>query len=181
MPQRYRLLFLLFAAVACFVALEETSYGQHIFGWHAPDFFERHSTKHELNLHNLYRDRVSNLLRQVANLSFPICCVVLPLTRLRSQRYFHPGHWSYYLLPKTELIAVVLLAQTMSPLDKLSEWLVGETMFARSGEVQELYWSVAASIYVCVIRQRVLSVVEECDVLPFRPLQVARSKMRKAA
>jgi hypothetical protein len=181
MPHRYRLLFVLFAMTACFVALEEMSYGQHIFGWRGPEFFAQYSSKHELNLHNLYGDWLSNVMRQIANVAFPTCCIILPLSAMRSRRQFDPNHWCYYLLPKTELIAIILLAQVLSPLDKLSKWLVGVSMLVRPGEVQELFWSMGAAVYVWVIKQRILTSADESDVVAFRPLFVDQSEMREAA
>jgi hypothetical protein len=180
-PRRYRVLFLLFALAACFVALEETSYGQHIFGWQTPDFFARYSTKNELNLHNLCSDRLSNVFRNIGNFLFPTCCIVLPLVYSRGKRQFDPNHWSYYLLPRMELVAVVLLSQSMTPLDEFLRWLVGCHMLVRPGEMQELYWSVAAFYYVCVIERRVTSDMTSCDVLPFRPIRANPLRIRKAA
>ena len=53
-PNRYRAVLLMFALAACFVTLEEISYGQHMFRWESPAWFARHSSKSEINLHNLF-------------------------------------------------------------------------------------------------------------------------------
>lgn len=180
-PRAYRCLFILFAIAATFVALEELSYGQHLFGWNPPDFFVRHSTKNELNLHNLYGDSLSNVLRLIANLGFPFGCVVLPLVALQKPGRFQVGRWAYYLSPRLELAATVLLAEALSPLDKLAKTWVGTEMINRSGEVQELFWSFAACFYVFLIHRRIVNAEIECDVLPFESVQAVRLNLRKAA
>jgi hypothetical protein len=180
-PKFYRVLFRMFAFAACFVALEEINYGQYIFGWQGPEFLTERNSKHEANLHNLYGDRLSNFLRDVANLAFPTCCVVLPLVVLSRRKQLDPTHWTYYLLPKAELISIVVLAQAMSPLDKFSKRLVGVNMLVRPGELQELFWSIAAAVYVYVIYQRVLRNTDQPDVIAFPQLSEDQSELRKAA
>jgi hypothetical protein len=87
----------------------------------------------------------------------------------------------YYLLPKTELIATVLIAQLVSPLDKLAKWLVGVDLLARPGEVQELFWSLAAAMHMWVINRRLLDGVEQPDVFTFRPVDTNQTELRRNA
>lgn len=49
--QRY--IFLAFATGCAFIALEEVSYGQHIFKWATPDWISNINLQKETNLHNL--------------------------------------------------------------------------------------------------------------------------------
>jgi hypothetical protein len=165
-PRKFRAFFVLFACTACFVGLEEMNYGQFIFGLKVPVYFAQHGTKPDLNLHNLHGDLLSDVLRDVANVLFPLACVAIPMIQLRRGGQADPSHWAYYLLPKGELITVVCLALAVSPLDKLTKWLVGATMVARPGEIQEFYWSLAACLYVWVIQKRVQATPAEAGVLP---------------
>jgi hypothetical protein len=154
-PPRYRALYVLFACVALFVSLEEVSYGQHIFGWQSPKFFVQQNTKHEVNLHNLYEDRLSDILRQVANIVFPAICIALPLAAFAQRKQDDPRHWAFFLLPKFELVTIALIAQATPPLDRLSKSLVGVSMLVRAGELQELLWSIAIVMYAWTVHQRV--------------------------
>ena len=45
--------YLLFGLLILFGTLEEISYGQRIFGFATPSFFEEHNIQHQLNFHNL--------------------------------------------------------------------------------------------------------------------------------
>jgi hypothetical protein len=78
-PGPYRALYALFALGALFVALEEVSYGQHVFGWDSPRWFAEHNVKGEVNLHNLYGDRPTRALRNLALVGYSAVGIVLPL------------------------------------------------------------------------------------------------------
>jgi hypothetical protein len=180
-PSPYRYLFLLFAMAATFVSLEELSYGQHIFGWKPPKFFDEHSSKHEVNLHNLYGDSLSNFLRLVANAAFPLSCVFIPIAAQFRRGYFLLGHWSFYLLPQYELISIALISQGVPPIDRFFKSIGVGSIFVKAGEVQELGWSIAALMYVCVIYQRVCGVATTPDVLVFPQFRDDSAELRKAA
>lgn len=48
-----RLAFLSLAALFFFIAGEEISWGQRIFGWETPDWLKEHNIQHETSIHNL--------------------------------------------------------------------------------------------------------------------------------
>jgi len=48
----YRVLMILLGILCIFAALEEISFGQRIFGWGSPEYFEDNSTQEETDFHN---------------------------------------------------------------------------------------------------------------------------------
>lgn len=50
--RRYRVLLILLGIACIVAALEEISYGQRIFGWESPEFFQDHSSQDETDFHN---------------------------------------------------------------------------------------------------------------------------------
>lgn len=55
----------MFACLCAFVALEEISYGQHIFHWQTPEYFSSLNLQGETNLHNLSKIQ-GNDLQEIA-------------------------------------------------------------------------------------------------------------------
>lgn len=186
LANRCRAYYLAFAFAGWFVSLEELSYGQHLLGWSTPDWFAAHSSKQEFNLHNLHGDRLSEVLRESANVVFPVGCVVLPLVFMVRDRSSQPSHWSYYVLPKTELLTSVLVGQALTVLENISKLTIGTSMLVRPGEVQEFFWAMATAIYASVMVRRLvprvtaaaaeISTDDEPQIIPFE-----RQQIRKAA
>ncbi|HSE96420.1 MAG TPA: hypothetical protein VLD61_11035 [Methylomirabilota bacterium] len=152
-PLPYRTLYALLALGAVFVALEEVSYGQHLFGWSSPPWFASHNVKGEVNLHNLYGDRPTRLLRNLALVGYGAVGIALPgLARLR-YRVYPPGHWTYYLLPRGEIVILVALAILLRRLRKLpSSAFTGLDLGL--DELMELCLAGAALVYVLVLWRR---------------------------
>lgn len=152
LPVVHRCLFALFALAALFVGLEEASYGQHLIGFGTPEWFEANNAKDELNLHNLYGNKPSRLMRSVGSIAIPLFCIALPLVYFRREKVWRPGHWQHHLLPRWELFAWVAMAQLATLPNKLPEELVGK--WWRLGELKELYWAIAAYVYVRLMDRR---------------------------
>jgi len=180
-PKRYRAVLLLYALAAWFVTLEEISYGQHLCGWKCPKWFTDHSSKNELNLHNLYGNGVSNVMRGAADLGFPIGFLVVPLVAMTRSNAYKPGRWSYYLLPRTELLTIILVAQSLTLLENLSKWMVGSSLLIRPGEVQEFFWAIAAAGYVVVLWRRLLPGRAQETAPVILKFQLETRELRKAA
>jgi hypothetical protein len=157
LPRLCRLFFAGFAAGSAFVALEEVSYGQHLFFWGSPEWFQEHNAQGETNLHNALGNTLSDLLRTIASVGYPLFFAVLPLVCLRLPQVYHPGRWAYYLLPRTELIALVVIAQFITLPHKLPRDGDSLAWTYRLGEVKELYWAIATYAYVRLISRRVSS------------------------
>jgi hypothetical protein len=167
LPRLYRVLYGLFAAVALFIALEEISYGQHLFRWTSPEFFQQHNQQGEMNLHNLMSSKPSKRLHLVADLGTAVGFVLLPIVLLLGRRFglaasanvpafarktfagaCAPGTWTYYLVPGLQLVGLVVLARLVGWLKKVPGVGVDHN------ELRELLWSWAAFGYIAVIRKR---------------------------
>jgi hypothetical protein len=179
LPAPYRWLYGLFAVAALFVALEEISYGQHLFGWSSPEYFREHNLQGEVNLHNMLGSKPSKRMHMIADLGTAVGFVVLPgllwLVRryapaapdpLRRASAYVPGTWTHYLLPGIELIAIVLLARLVGWLKKIPGAGVDHN------ELRELLWSWAAFGYVVLMRRRLLGL---SSVVP-RPSTVGNER-----
>lgn len=143
----YLICYLLFAAAAIVVCLEEINYGQFYFGFETPKTVRNRSTQYRsvvpgaasdiddadvemedlaFNLHNLAGNKPARRLNLVATVGFPVWCILLPLLacKLRPGRCRRGGHWTRYLLPGLQLTLIVILAQSMSWLDDAYEGLL---------------------------------------------------------
>jgi hypothetical protein len=151
-PRAWRVFYLLYALGAFFIVAEELSYGQHILNFDSPAYFERYSKQREVNLHNLYGDRLSKNIRRVAQIGVPIAAVIAPLVILAfDRRAFTPGHWPFYTLPLWELAVTLLLADLCYFLHK-REWF-GITDI---DEATEALWGLACVSWIAVLAGRVL-------------------------
>jgi hypothetical protein len=99
----------LIGALLVLAALEEISWGQHLFGFDPPEFFVRHNRQRELNLHNLVR---------FATLSRPfigallVFFIVMPLyDKLRSPTWLRRVR---PLLPSLFVTLIFLYAVTVN-------------------------------------------------------------------
>jgi hypothetical protein len=164
LPMTYRVLYGLFAVAALFVALEEISYGQHLFGWESPEFFRENNLQREVNLHNLLSSKPSKRLHLIADLGTALGFVLMPLLLVGGRRMaaarpsfpargilldaYRRGTWSHYLVPGMELIAIVLLARLVGWLKKVPGAGVDHN------ELRELLWAWAAFGYAALMTRR---------------------------
>jgi hypothetical protein len=153
-PDVFRELFNLFAIACFFVALEEISYGQQLLGWKSPAWFEQNNHHGQTNLHNLMGNRPSHWLKNFANYATLIGFVIVPVIAMFRRGAYRPGHWTYYSLPRAELIVTAAIAQLCSFLWDAPKAVLGEYWHRGWNEVRELYWGIAALSYVFVMWQR---------------------------
>jgi hypothetical protein len=154
-PAMVRALYLAFAVGALFAALEEISYGQHFVGWQSPRWFDERNAQHETNLHNLFADKPGQLLRSGALVAVTLGGLVLPVAARWAGGQYMPGRWAYYLLPRFELVPLV----TVTLLIRLVRTLPHHLRAGRDTalyEVLELYFAIAALMYVVVLGRRLL-------------------------
>lgn len=182
LPRPYCLWYYAFAAGALFIAMEEVSYGQHLTGFESPAWFAAFNEQQELNLHNLAGNKLSGLLRNAGSIAVPVLFVLLPLLYRSRPEFWQRPHWSFYLLPKSQLIALAVVAQAVTLPAKLPDSLDPYYMTFRLGEVKELYWSVAALLYVCIMYWRQQQSAIEQNVLKYPgPTQAMPTAERRAA
>jgi hypothetical protein len=152
-PLVYRLCYGLLALGAVFVALEEVSYGQHLFGWSSPPWFAAHNVKGEVNLHNLYGDRPTRTLRNLGLIGYGVVGILLPALARWRYREYPPGHWTHYLLPRGEIITLVALAILLRRLRKLPSSAISGLNLGLD-ELMELCLAGAALVYALMLWRR---------------------------
>lgn len=91
----------------CLLLLEETSYGQHYFGWGSPDYFASNA-QYETNFHNFYTYQFEVLYYWAAL----ICFMILPIVKLLpiAQRF---GNMFYYIPPIEFAVAAIPIGTLM--------------------------------------------------------------------
>ncbi len=184
MPLRYRSLFALGAAVLVFVALEEISYGQHLFGWSSPEYMLQYNYRQETNLHNLHDNALSHLLRLVANLLTPLVFIVPPLVLLRHGRDYRRGSFAWHFLPKQELIGVAAVAWFCTTPQKIIDMIGhGGRRWLGLGELKELYWSIAAMGLMLLLYRRHMAPAEQATATdaPAHSTSASKPHSKRAA
>lgn len=139
------------AALCCFyVAGEEISWGQHLFHWTTPEFWQGINDQHETNLHNAssWLDQKPRILLEIGVLTGGI---VIPLLRhyrpsLLPQRFaaIYPPS---YLAVTAGLALAVKVADTLAGVMHI-------TLFERGSEVQELYLFWFVLLYLVSLSRR---------------------------
>ncbi len=162
-PAYARILLALFGLGAIVAALEEVSYGQHLFGWQPTDWFAQHNTQHETNLHNLFNDGSRRVLHQVGGNGCLLLGLILPawammraMMRAMIRGPYRPGHWTYYLLPRAELMPIVALELLVRLFKRLAGTVFAESWKFGLDEFRECLWAATALLYVIVLWQRLL-------------------------
>jgi hypothetical protein len=145
------------------VALEEISYGQQLFGWASPEWFEQNNHHGQTNLHNLMGNRPAHVLKNVGTYGTLAGFIVAPIVAMFFRRAYRPGHWSHFLLPRLEILVIAALAQLCTFLWDAPKSFMGEYWHHGWNELRELYWGTAAVAYISVIRKRLLTGTSRLD------------------
>lgn len=94
-------LYLLFAAGAFFVGMEEISWGQRILGFQEPEFWTKHNVQSEFTFHNFafYQNHLLSLSFLVAGFVGSFCWIVLRYWQKQRTPSQQPALDLNYLLP----------------------------------------------------------------------------------
>lgn len=139
--------FAVFSALVClYIALEEASYGQHMFGWEADGLFLEVNKQQETNLHNI-SSWFNEKPRVLLELAIILGGLLLPLFPNLFMRFVPAGLRAYapttLFLPTSILVVVSRLPERLD-LDGLKP-IIGSI---RHSEVQELYMFLFISLYI---------------------------------
>lgn len=139
--------FAIFSALVClYIALEEASYGQHLFGWEADGVFLEVNKQQETNLHNI-SSWFNEKPRVVLELAIILGGLLLPIFPNLFMRFVPAGLHAYaptvLFLPTSILVVVSRLPERLG-LDSL-ETHIGSI---RHSEVQELYMFLFIGLYI---------------------------------
>ncbi len=147
---------ILLITIACFyIAGEEISWGQQLFGWGTPEWVKEVNDQHETNLHNTssWFDQKPRLLLEIFVL---VGGIFLPIKRKLQGVNLPRERWQYWLCPTI----VCLPAAILAILSRMPERIIslfdlsGTVINVRYSEVQELYFAMFLMMYLLSFRNR---------------------------
>jgi hypothetical protein len=133
---------------AIYFALEELSYGQHIFGWGTPDALRELNDQQETNLHNVHAlfDQVP---RALLTLGILVGGVILPLYRYFRGIELVESNRFYWQWPTLDCVTIGLLVILIRPIFSMLE-----TEAINTGETKEQLFALFIMIYCLSIQVR---------------------------
>lgn len=152
--------FLLFCLGCLYFGGEEASWGQHWFGWSAPEAWEAVNLQEETNLHNLEGTRgwlLNKLPRNLLTLGIAIGGVLLPLVLHRRGAQLRPEAFWGRVLPGLRCVPAGLVVLLSTLPQKLAIGLSGSLPWwldITEGEVKELMIAAFLLIYILLTRSR---------------------------
>jgi len=158
--------FVLFVTFGCiYLAGEELSWGQHLWGWNTPNWLRLANDQQETNLHNIssWFDQKPRVLLEIFVV---VCGVFMPLYRRLTGKVFQENDWRYWFFP-TEICMPVSILIILSKVPERIKTIfdLPTTVFAildayplvrefQYSEIQELYFAIFLMIYLLSIRKR---------------------------
>lgn len=133
---------------AAYFALEELSYGQHMFGWGTADAWKELNDQDETNLHNVHAifDQVP---RALLTLGILIGGIILPLYRhFRGIQLGHDNRF-YWQWPTLDCLTIGLLVILIRPALSLVD-----VEFINTGEMKENLFALFILLYCISIHTR---------------------------
>jgi len=153
LPKQARILVGLLGLGGLYMGGEEASWGQHIFGWDAPDVFADYNYQAETNLHNLWDVPITNVLpRLMLTIGIFVGGLWGPLKMHRKN--LDPKRPGYWIWP-TAACFVTALFVLIPPIPKKFKW----PAMPEPGETEEFYMALFMVLYLAsiLIRKRQLA------------------------
>jgi hypothetical protein len=134
---------------ATYFALEEISYGQHMFGWGTAETWKELNNQGETNLHNVHAlfDQLPRLLLTIGIL---IGGVIMPLYRYFRKIRLEESNRLYWQWPTLDCITVGLLVIFIRPILALVD-----TKIVNTGEMKENLIALFILLYCVSIHRRI--------------------------
>ena len=151
MPRSLHIWLALLILGSLYFALEEISYGQHMFGWETGEYWSEINKQQETNLHNVHH--LFDLLpRNLLQLGILIGGIVLPLYRHFRKITLDESNRFYWQWPTIDCLTAGLLVLLIRPL----EW-VFDFEFINTGETKECFIALFILLYCISIQIRLKS------------------------
>ena len=133
---------------AAYFALEEISYGQHMFGWGTADAWKELNDQDETNLHNVHAlfDQVP---RGLLTLGILIGGVILPLYRRFRKIELLESNRLYWQWPTMDCVTIGLMVILVRPF-----FTVFKFDFIGTGEIKESLFALFILLYCISIQTR---------------------------
>jgi len=133
---------------SAYFALEEISYGQHMFGWGTAETWKELNDQDETNLHNVHA-MFDQVPRTLLTLGILIGGIILPLYRHFRGIQLEQSNRLYWQWPTLDCVTIGLLVILIRPM--LS---VIDVDFINTGETKENLFALFILLYCVSIQQR---------------------------
>lgn len=140
--------FIILLLGATYFALEEISYGQHMFGWSTAETWQALNDQDETNLHNVH-PLFDQLPRLLLTLGILIGGVVMPLYRYFRQIKLDESNRLYWQWPTIDCLTVGLLVILIRPILSIID-----TKIINTGEMKENLIALFILLYCISIHGR---------------------------
>jgi hypothetical protein len=131
-----------------YFALEEISYGQHMFGWGTAESWKELNDQDETNLHNVHA-MFDQVPRAVLTLGILIGGILLPLFRHFRGINLDESNRLYWQWPTLDCVTIGLLVILIRPVLSMVE-----LDFINTGEMKENLFALFILLYCVSIQQR---------------------------
>lgn len=133
---------------SAYFALEEISYGQHMFGWGTADSWKELNDQDETNLHNVHA-MFDQVPRTLLTLGILIGGIMLPLYRHFRGLRLDESHRLYWQWPTLDCLTIGLLVILIRPVLSLVD-----VDFINTGEMKENLFALFILLYCVSIQLR---------------------------
>lgn len=140
---------LLLIAGAAYFALEELSYGQHLFGWGTPDALKELNDQDETNLHNVHA-MFDQVPRAILTLGILVGGVILPLYRYFRKLPLTESNRFFWQWPTLDCVTIGLMVILIRPV-----FSVFETDVINTGETKEQFFALFIMLYCLSLNLRI--------------------------
>jgi hypothetical protein len=144
-PLWYRVWIVLAIAGCFYVAGEELSWGQWVFRWQTPEYWAALNDQGETNLHNV-STWLDQKPRAILELGIIVGGLLFPVLR-RWRPNLLPAKFAA-IYPVDRLIFVAFMAEFAKWGDAFFKNVMGQQLFERASEVQELYFFMFVLLYL---------------------------------
>ncbi len=143
---------------ATYFALEEISYGQHLFGWSAGETWSQLNDQQETNLHNI-SGLFDQLPRSLLTLGILVGGIVMPVVRMIRKTSLPESNWLYWQWPTADCLTVSLIVILYRPVIDPLEL----SSFIAIGETKELFFALFILLYIVSLATRIRSKTAGAD------------------
>lgn len=143
---------------AVYFAGEELSWGQKIFSWDSPQFFQEYNDQQETNLHNI-SSWFDQKPRHLFELWVLIGALVLPAHRAVTGTRYAAEDWRHWFWPTRVCVPTAAFAIGIKIPERIKDLfeLPAFPVEVRYSEIQEFYFALFLLLYLASIRSRLAS------------------------
>lgn len=135
-----------------YVSGEELSWGQHIFEWGTPEYWENLNDQGETNFHNTssWLDQKPRLLLEIGVLVGGIIIPILQRFKVKLPKKFN------LIYPDPRVFVTSIIALLINIVDKIDEAMKDISIMERPSEVEEVYLFYFVLLYMIYFRKRLI-------------------------